>query len=196
MDATRVCSIYGCEGEIEARGWCSKHYQRWRKSGDPLFTKIHYNPDEAFAAGLERSGECIIWTGCEGNNGYGMITVDSRTRGVHRFAWERANGPIPDGLTIDHTCHVRKCVNLDHLRLATRQHQAENKAGARVDNESGMRGVGRHGNKWRARVRYKGKLHLGGSFDTKEEAAEAAKRLRLELFTHNEADRRTAKEQP
>lgn len=32
----RVCLIDGCDGRIDARGWCRKHYQRWRRLGDPL----------------------------------------------------------------------------------------------------------------------------------------------------------------
>src|SRR5215204_588492 len=34
--ADRTCVIKGCGGPQEARGWCKKHYQRWRKHGDPL----------------------------------------------------------------------------------------------------------------------------------------------------------------
>ena len=32
----RPCSIDGCAEMLVARGWCSKHYQRWRQHGDPL----------------------------------------------------------------------------------------------------------------------------------------------------------------
>ena len=38
---------------------------------------------------------------------------------AHRVAWEDARGPIPDGLTIDHLCRVRNCVNVEHLELVT-----------------------------------------------------------------------------
>lgn len=51
---------------------------------------------------------------------------------VHRYAWEIVNGPIPDGLTIDHTCHSwdlscdggascahRKCANPAHMEPVT-----------------------------------------------------------------------------
>lgn len=31
-----TCSIDACENPAAKRGWCSKHYQRWRKTGDPL----------------------------------------------------------------------------------------------------------------------------------------------------------------
>lgn len=29
------CEITGCAGRVEARGWCSLHYQRWKRHGDP-----------------------------------------------------------------------------------------------------------------------------------------------------------------
>ena len=31
----RTCSIAGCGDGALARGWCNKHYKRWRKYGDP-----------------------------------------------------------------------------------------------------------------------------------------------------------------
>lgn len=31
-----TCSIGDCGGKVIARGWCNKHYLRWRNHGDPL----------------------------------------------------------------------------------------------------------------------------------------------------------------
>jgi hypothetical protein len=31
----RTCSIDGCEVPAIARGWCRKHYYRWKRTGDP-----------------------------------------------------------------------------------------------------------------------------------------------------------------
>ncbi|WP_309317411.1 endonuclease VII domain-containing protein [Streptomyces salinarius] len=31
----RTCVIEGCEGAVRARDWCTRHYQRWQKHGDP-----------------------------------------------------------------------------------------------------------------------------------------------------------------
>lgn len=35
----RVCSIEDCEAAAHCRGWCSKHYSRFKAHGDPLITK-------------------------------------------------------------------------------------------------------------------------------------------------------------
>jgi hypothetical protein len=31
----KTCSIDGCSGTVEARGWCVKHYSTWIRNGDP-----------------------------------------------------------------------------------------------------------------------------------------------------------------
>ncbi|MFG3660250.1 HNH endonuclease [Streptomyces sp. NPDC047706] len=33
--ANATCSIEGCDDRLIARGWCSKHYQRWKTHGTP-----------------------------------------------------------------------------------------------------------------------------------------------------------------
>jgi len=30
-----LCAVTGCPNESFARGWCEKHYRRWRNTGDP-----------------------------------------------------------------------------------------------------------------------------------------------------------------
>lgn len=42
-----------------------------------------------------------------------------RSTRAHRMYWEAVNGPVPDGMELDHLCRVRACVNPDHLEPVT-----------------------------------------------------------------------------
>jgi hypothetical protein len=62
--------------------------------------------------------DCIIWPLHVDKDGYGKRTYLSRNGQLaHRVAYEIAHGPIPDARDVDHTCFVRACVNVEHLRL-------------------------------------------------------------------------------
>ena len=50
-------------------------------------------------------------------SGYGRISIDNAMRLAHRVAWTIFRGPIPDGMTIDHLCDNKSCVQVDHLRV-------------------------------------------------------------------------------
>jgi len=63
--------------------------------------------------------DCWEWQGGVSHNGYGYIKCDGRQQRTHRVAWELVNGPIPDGLQIDHLCRNRRCCNPAHLEPVT-----------------------------------------------------------------------------
>lgn len=63
---------------------------------------------------------CWIWQLTQ-SSGYGQISRggDKSPIGAHVRFWEDANGPVPDGLQIDHRCRVSTCVNPAHLEAVT-----------------------------------------------------------------------------
>lgn len=64
---------------------------------------------------VQRVSECWDWMAGKTLAGYGRIRAGGRSVYAHRMSYELAKGPIPDGLTIDHLCRNRGCVNPAHL---------------------------------------------------------------------------------
>lgn len=59
---------------------------------------------------------CWTWAGSLNRAGYGQFTLRGpRNVMAHRYAYEALIGPIPDGLTIDHLCRNKACLNPWHL---------------------------------------------------------------------------------
>lgn len=137
--------------------------------------------------------DCWLWTGTKVRGGYGQIRVAGKMVYAHRFAYELASGePIAPGVQIDHRCHNTACVNPLHLREATNKQNCENFSGAMSNSATRVRGVYPHGNRFRAQVGHNyQKIHLG-IFDTVQAAEEAVRAKRIELYTHNEVDRRAS----
>lgn len=61
---------------------------------------------------------CWLWIGKLDRYGYAKTSVKTRAVTGHRMAY-LAVAPIPDGLTLDHLCRVRNCVNPAHLEPVT-----------------------------------------------------------------------------
>jgi hypothetical protein len=100
-----------------------------------------------------------------GKTFYAVRAVGKQRVLMHRVIWESLNGPIPDGLTVDHR-DWNGLNNLpNNLRLANRQQQVCNRR-KQANNKSGYIGV--HWDKargmWRAKIEGNGKYKMIGRF--------------------------------
>lgn len=63
---------------------------------------------------------CLIWIGHINKGGYGRFRNGNQKQvGAHCFVGETAQGPIPNGLQIDHLCRNPACVEPKHLEAVT-----------------------------------------------------------------------------
>lgn len=102
--------------------------------------------------------------------GYRRIKLDGKKYYAHRLVWLYLYGHWPSAL-LDHINGTRDDNRLANLREASDAENKQNQRKARIDNlSSGLLGVSRCKDKWRARIKIDGKLkHLGRS-DTPEGA--------------------------
>lgn len=100
--------------------------------------------------------DCWTWSGRPSPDGYGTLRVNGRKTGAHRYAYELARGPIPDGpdgstLHVLHRCDNPPCCNVRHLFLGTNidnirdrdakgRHAAGDRNGSRLRPETRPRG--------------------------------------------------------
>ena len=115
------CAVNECNRNSVTRGWCDKHYRRWKAHGNPNVTltpqlvrgtvKVRFWSKVA----LPDKNGCMLWTDALDDDGYGVFRVGQQQKRSSRFAYELMCGPIYKGLTIDHTCRVRACVAINHL---------------------------------------------------------------------------------
>jgi len=192
------CAFDGCERPQIARDFCTKHYRRWQVHGDPSVCTTSQNiptPDR-FWMKVQKGPSCWQWTAALSDTGYGSFYDSNRRKqcNAHRFSYELTIGPIPEGMDLDHACSNRSCVNPSHLRPVTRKQNMEHRTGVGRNSSTGVLGVVRRKRDgiYVATVGHNGVRHHAGTFKTIEEAGEAVKQLRLSLFTHNDADRRSA----
>ncbi len=59
---------------------------------------------------------CELAQGRTDRDGY----VFHGAKRAHTVAWEAANGPVPDGMELDHMCRRRNCCAVHHLEIKTR----------------------------------------------------------------------------
>jgi HNH endonuclease len=100
-----------------------------------------------FEAKIERTDKCWLWKAGLNSYGYGWFrpTAKSECTGAHRIAYMLWIGPIANGMTIDHLCRVRNCVNPGHLEAVTAKENTLRGFGAAAINRRKKECVRGHG---------------------------------------------------
>lgn len=100
---------------------------------------------------------------------------------MSRVIWEMHNGPIEDGLEIDHEDRNKNNNHIENLRKVTHSINNHNRI---VPNKNGLPGVYMEGDTFVVRIQHLGVRRYVGRFATAEEASaayETAKSKMLEV---------------
>lgn len=81
--------------------------------GDPAL------PDRFWSKVQQVDSGCWEWRAFLRKDGYGEMSRPFGSRLAHRIAYESLSGPIRKGMTLDHLCRNRACVNPAHLEQVT-----------------------------------------------------------------------------
>lgn len=117
------CTIDGCGRPVVARGWCKRHYDRWRRHGNPDIClkplSARGDPAKWLRENCSRSGdECLIWPFAKFPDGRAHMNGAKPTR----LMCELAHGKPPSSRhEAAHSCGKghEACINPVHLRWAT-----------------------------------------------------------------------------
>lgn len=193
-----TCSVEECEGRVRARGWCDRHWQRWKAHGDPtgsapVVQNIYSAADLSTGqlAIVSRDGSSLVvhydladhplissyhWTAHAGGyaqakpQGAAHIYMHRLVMGVDRS----------DRREVDHINGDRVDNRRINLRLTDRRLNTQNQAVVNERGTSRYRGVAfyRRTGKWAARVQVDHAACHIGYFSDERAAAEAVAHFR------------------
>lgn len=119
------CRIASCDRRLSTDGLCAIHYQRWKRTGDPLCLLGKPTPanDYFHDVVLPYDGDdCLIWPFNRRADGYAMLWHEGKSVRAPRMICEELLGEPPTSKhEAAHSCgkgHLG-CVNPKHLRWAT-----------------------------------------------------------------------------
>ena len=192
---SKICKVEGCEKKHYCKGYCSKHYQQFKKYGcipertprDPneIVEYDDYAEMVLYNQRSEEVGRAIIDLECvdlvkdykwylDSEN----YVINSEVGKLHRFLMN-----APKGMVIDHKNRNPLDNRLDNLRHCTVQQNSMNRS-IQCNNTSGVTGVywSKTYNKWIATIKINGKRKHLGYFKEKEDAIEARRQAEIVYF--------------
>lgn len=197
--SNKICSVEGCNGKLHGLGYCSRHYQQFKKYGKITHTGrsekdlneiIKYddyaeiilydkqcNEKARVIIDLEDVDKCKKYKWCLKDDNKYVINTTS-VGYIHRFIMD-----CPKDMTVDHINGNKLDNRKSNLRICTMQ---ENNFNNKIytTNNTGYPGVDwyKKTGKWRARIQVNGKnIHLG-LFDNIEDAINVRKQAEIKYF--------------
>lgn len=107
----RPCTVDDCPNEMWSRGFCHKHYSRWRKYGDPLVTKSRTAGWGTYQPRLDK-------------NGYRIVSGPGKQNKLeHRLVMElELNRELHSWETVHHKNGIRDDNRIENLELWASRH--------------------------------------------------------------------------
>lgn len=193
------CSVEGCDSICKCLGYCSRHYQQYKKYGcikhvgrsekdlNEIIEYDDYAEIVLYNKNCEEVARAIIdlddiekckkykWT-LKSDSGY--VCNLKNLNYIHRFIVN-----CPEDMVVDHVNHNKLDNRKINLRICS---QGENTFNHKMykTNTSGYPGVSWHkkANKWRVRIQIKGKEINLGLFEDLDEAIKVRKEAEIKYF--------------
>lgn len=146
---------------------------------------LYYNPHLGIFVWRKNKGtraKAGAIAGCQQGHGYIDIIFDKVRYSAHRLAFFYMTGAFPERHT-DHINGIRHDNRWCNLRAVTAFENHRNHRMSK-NNTSGVTGVGKIGDRWRAQIKHDYQIIHLGSFDTKEEAIECRLAANIEYGFH------------
>lgn len=134
---------------------------------------LRYDPSTGqFVWRVKLARKIVVGTiaGCTRSDGYVIIKIEGVNYFAHRLAWFYMTGAWPEK-DVDHK--VGKSNRWTNIRAVTRTVNMQNMRHARITNKTGLLGVDRHRDRFKATIRVDGERRYLGTFDTADAAHKA-----------------------
>ena len=147
-----------------------------------LQSKLDYDPETGIFTKKTNSWKFKIGdvAGCKSPKGYILIGIKNKQYLAHRLAWFYVYGDLPQ--FIDHINGNPSDNRICNLRKCTKSENSKNR-GKQKNNTSGVKGVtwDKQCNKWKAQIKFNGKVKNLGVFKDLEFAALVVKEARTKF---------------
>lgn len=118
----KICSVEGCASLVKVKGFCNKHYQRWRTHGNTHRVRTKQGEPLAYLKKLNKASatnECIEWPFSTDRYGYGRIYFNGTATPIGRVILLLQGEPPFEGAVAGHLCTTRACSNPSHFSWIT-----------------------------------------------------------------------------